>query len=155
MSTQLTAQQIAYFEAHADDNLVPNVIIASSISGFLSVVILTLRFVSRWIMLGRLRLDLSDWFLVVAWIFFMMFNIGWTLGTRYGIGRHIIFATDIRMLQIVSWHTLDSSFLANRVFDQGRNTRDSLNMDCLTYYRRPLLAMLDTCSRSPLSNSAF
>ncbi|KAI2633170.1 hypothetical protein GGS26DRAFT_590766 [Hypomontagnella submonticulosa] len=102
MSTQLTAQQIAYFEAHADDNLVPNVIIASSISGFLSVVILTLRFVSRWIMLGRLRLDLSDWFLVVAWIFFMMFNIGWTLGTRYGIGRHIIFATDIRMLQITS-----------------------------------------------------
>ncbi|KAI0378947.1 hypothetical protein F5Y04DRAFT_290669 [Hypomontagnella monticulosa] len=102
MSTELTPERIAYFEAHASDNMVPNIIAASSISGFLSVVILGLRFASRRIMLGRLRLDLSDWLIVIAWVFFMMFNVGWAMGTRYGLGRHIIFATDIRMLQITS-----------------------------------------------------
>ncbi|KAI1416809.1 hypothetical protein F5Y13DRAFT_204156 [Hypoxylon sp. FL1857] len=102
MSAQPTDEQIAYFMAHADDTLVPNIIATASVCGFLSVLVLVLRFIARWIMLGRLRLDISDGFIIIAWVLLIMVSSCWALGTRYGIGRHIIFATNIRMIQIVS-----------------------------------------------------
>ncbi|KAI0180162.1 hypothetical protein GGR52DRAFT_230252 [Hypoxylon sp. FL1284] len=102
MPGQLTNEQIAYFEAHANDSWVPNIIATVSVCVFLSVIILGIRFVSRWIMLGRLSLDLSDWFIIIAWLLLIVVSSSRALGTRYGLGRHILFATDIRMIHIVS-----------------------------------------------------
>ncbi|KUI61327.1 hypothetical protein VP1G_08505 [Cytospora mali] len=50
----------------------------------------------------RWYVHISDWFLIVAWVLFLGAAISLGLSTRYGDGRHIIFVTNRRMLQILS-----------------------------------------------------
>ncbi|KAI1436713.1 hypothetical protein GGR50DRAFT_185938 [Xylaria sp. CBS 124048] len=97
-----TPQDIAFMEAHADDTLVPNIIACVSICGIASIVFIGLRFSSQTLIRRQISLNLSDWFLLLSWLFFAIFAIAFALTTRAGGGRHIIFATDPRLLQILN-----------------------------------------------------
>lgn len=102
MAKAPTPDELAYMESHKSDTFIPNIIATAAICGTISTACVFLRLVSRRLAHRRFLFQLNDWMVVVAWIFFMTINICWALSTRWGVGRHIIFATDIRMIQIVS-----------------------------------------------------
>lgn len=107
-------------QEHADDNIVPNLIACSVICPILATIFIAFRLWSRQINHGRLMLDASDYLSIAAWVrfqsirvdlapetdevqfFYIPYNVVIGLITRYGAGRHIIFVTNPRMLQIVS-----------------------------------------------------
>lgn len=115
-----TPEQIAYMQEHASDNIVPNLIACSTICPILATIFIGFRLWSRRINHGRLKLDASDYLSIAAWVCFQSiqvelgpetdeeqilyipYNVVIGLITRYGAGRHIIFVTNPRMLQIVS-----------------------------------------------------
>lgn len=68
MSGVLTQEDLDYMRAHGDDNYKPDIIICTSICGIFSILFVVLRLYSRYIAVGRLRLELSDWLLLVAWV---------------------------------------------------------------------------------------
>ena len=108
---------IAYMKAHPHDTLVPNIIAASVICGVLATTCVVLRLTAR--RLSHTKIDLSDWMIVASWVLFMTLNVCWTLSTRYGVGRHILYATNMRMVHIVS-STLSLSSDQNRVMLQHK-----------------------------------
>lgn len=61
-----TQEQIAYMMAHIDDNLVPNIIIATSVCGAVATGFLFLRFYARRV--AEAALQMSDWLLAVGWV---------------------------------------------------------------------------------------
>lgn len=63
-----TPEQLAYYIAHASDTRVPNIIACASITAFFSTVFLLLRILGRWWQRNGLRLDLSDWLIILAWV---------------------------------------------------------------------------------------
>ncbi|KAI0154533.1 hypothetical protein GGR57DRAFT_465984 [Xylariaceae sp. FL1272] len=97
-----SAEEIAYYEAHADDNIVPNIIACATVAAIGATVFILLRLWSRRIHHGRLKLDISDYLALAAWFLYIPYNIFFGLITRYGAGRHIIFVTNPRLLQIFS-----------------------------------------------------
>ncbi|CAG8952807.1 hypothetical protein HYFRA_00009052 [Hymenoscyphus fraxineus] len=97
-----TPAQLAYFAAHPHDNLVPDIIACCSVCGIASVVFILLRLWARHLIHGRVVVNMSDWLLIIAFIFFAVFDICFALTTKYGSGRHIIYITDARMLQILN-----------------------------------------------------
>lgn len=115
-----TPEQIAYMQEHASDNIVPNLIACSTICPILATIFIGFRLWSRRINHGHLKLDASDYLSISAWVCFQSIQVDLTPGTdeeqilyipynvviglitRYGAGRHIIFVTNPRMLQIVS-----------------------------------------------------
>ncbi|RYO83906.1 hypothetical protein DL766_001733 [Monosporascus sp. MC13-8B] len=96
-----TEEQVAYMLAHPDDNLIPNIIACTSICGIASIVFLALRFSSQRLVSSR-GPTLSDWLLIIGWVFFAVFDVCFAMTTRYGGGKHIIYVTDPRMLQILN-----------------------------------------------------
>lgn len=89
-------------DAHRDETRAPGLVAACALTGVASVIIMALRFLSRRLLYGRLRLETSDWFLLTAWIFFVMVEIAWVVGAQSGIGRHAATIEDFHKIQIVS-----------------------------------------------------
>ncbi|KAF2965286.1 hypothetical protein GQX73_g8295 [Xylaria multiplex] len=102
MSALPTKDEINYMLAHASDTLVPNIIVCTSVCGIATIVFIGLRLYSQSLVRHDFYLNLSDWFLIIAWVFFAAFDIAFALTTRAGGGRHILFATDPRLLQILN-----------------------------------------------------
>ncbi|KAI1763486.1 hypothetical protein GGR53DRAFT_467259 [Hypoxylon sp. FL1150] len=61
-----------------------------------------MRIWSRKIARGHVMLDMSDWLLVGACVFYLGFVSTFAATTAYGEGRHIVFATNPRMLIITT-----------------------------------------------------
>ncbi|KAI0854546.1 hypothetical protein F4860DRAFT_499150 [Xylaria cubensis] len=95
-----TPEQIAYMKSHAGDNIGPNIIVCATISATAATIFIALRLWSRRIHHGSLKLDASDYLALIAWFFYIPYNVVFGLITRYGAGRHIIFVTNPRLLQI-------------------------------------------------------
>ncbi|POS80965.1 hypothetical protein DHEL01_v200638 [Diaporthe helianthi] len=62
-----TEEETAWMLEHKDDTLVPNIIACNVICGVISIIVLVLRFWSRRVSFGRLKIELSDWLFVIAW----------------------------------------------------------------------------------------
>ncbi|RYP41490.1 hypothetical protein DL767_000995 [Monosporascus sp. MG133] len=95
-------RDMAWLQAHAHETLVPNMIVCASVCSAATVAFVVLRLRSRWIMHGYLRLEASDWLILISFLFFAAFVICFGLTTLYGAGRHAIAVTDRRKLQILS-----------------------------------------------------
>ncbi|KAI1258798.1 hypothetical protein F5Y18DRAFT_412152 [Xylariaceae sp. FL1019] len=95
-------EDVAYMLAHASDSLIPDIIACTSICGVAATVFLILRLYCQWLTPDRKMARLADWFMVIAWVFFITFDIVFASTTRYGGGRHILFASDTRLLQILN-----------------------------------------------------
>jgi hypothetical protein len=65
--SQITPAELAYFEAHASDNLGPNIIASNVITAVFSTFFVVLRVIGRRLTNNSLRLHSSDWLLIVAW----------------------------------------------------------------------------------------
>ncbi|KAI1483094.1 hypothetical protein F4774DRAFT_210318 [Daldinia eschscholtzii] len=98
----LTAEEITWMLEHADDNRVPNFIACATINGVIATTCIVLRLWSRCIQQHRLHLITSDWLAVAAWVAFVGCVISSCLSTRYGLGRHVIFASDLRLFCITN-----------------------------------------------------
>ncbi|KAK5634921.1 hypothetical protein RRF57_010633 [Xylaria bambusicola] len=102
MGFELSQHELEWQYEHRHETRVPGLIMACVCTAVASVVIVGLRLLSRRLLHGRLHLDASDWFLLVAWMSFAAVNISWAVGTKFGIGRHALVVTDIRKVQIIS-----------------------------------------------------
>ncbi|KAI2768087.1 hypothetical protein F4815DRAFT_68448 [Daldinia loculata] len=105
MTPRPSQEQIAYMLAHKNDSLVPNIIAACSICGVASTVFILLRLYSQYLVFRKFRVTQSDILLLIAWCFAAAFTIGLAIIIKYGGGRHVIFVTDPRMLNI--WKVCD------------------------------------------------
>ncbi|KAI1808962.1 hypothetical protein F4811DRAFT_499636 [Daldinia bambusicola] len=114
--TGLTAEQAAHLLTLSHENRSAGVIAGSVCCIVLSIVSVVMRFYSRKLLSGYLRLDLSDWLIVFALIFSLAFFTNILVGLHYGIARHIVFVEDIRSVVIIllcedGFHPLSMGFL--------------------------------------------
>ncbi|KAI0107963.1 hypothetical protein F4776DRAFT_416780 [Hypoxylon sp. NC0597] len=93
-----SAEQIAYMMAHASDNLRPNIIVCVSICGFLATLFVAVRLFARW--LHGNTLLLADYLIIFALCLYIPFCVTLGLCTNSGLGKHALFVTDARLLQI-------------------------------------------------------
>ncbi|RYC55773.1 hypothetical protein CHU98_g10435 [Xylaria longipes] len=100
MGFEPSEQELEWQLEHRDETQVPGLIAACVSTAIASVIIISLRFLSRRLLHGRLRLEADDWLVLVAWVFFAVLDVSWAVGTKYGIGRHAVVVTDVRMVQI-------------------------------------------------------
>ncbi|KAI5916989.1 hypothetical protein F4810DRAFT_716903 [Camillea tinctor] len=94
-----TADELAYTIAHGDADLTPNIIIYVSICASAATIFVIVRLIARHMTYKRLRLDLSDWLIIGAWVFTLIFNILLGVVTKYGGAEHV-YNIDPRRLQI-------------------------------------------------------
>ncbi|RYP56733.1 hypothetical protein DL770_010818 [Monosporascus sp. CRB-9-2] len=97
-----TEEELAYMLAHENETRVTDVIACVVVCGVATTVFLALRLYARTDARRCWRLDLSDWLMVFAWASFQVYNFFFGLTTRFGGGRHAIYVSDNRMLQICS-----------------------------------------------------
>ncbi|KAF4630097.1 hypothetical protein G7Y89_g8043 [Cudoniella acicularis] len=97
-----TASELAYYEAHPNDNLVPDILACCSICSVASAIFILFRLWARRLVYGRLHVNATDWLLIIAWVFYIVFDVCFALTTKYGGGRHIIYITDAKILQILN-----------------------------------------------------
>ncbi|KAG6358972.1 hypothetical protein INS49_012492 [Diaporthe citri] len=97
-----TEEEIAWMMEHKEDTLVPNILACNIICGVASIIVLVLRFWSRRVSYGRIRVETSDFLFIIAWFWYIGYLVCFSVTTRYGEGLHIIFVTDGRLLQIWS-----------------------------------------------------
>ncbi|KAI8955625.1 hypothetical protein F4801DRAFT_273861 [Xylaria longipes] len=102
MGFEPSEQELEWQLEHRDETQVPGLIAACVSTAIASVIIISLRFLSRRLLHGRLRLEADDWLVLVAWVFFAVLDVSWAVGTKYGIGRHAVVVTDVRMVQILA-----------------------------------------------------
>ncbi|KAI2468305.1 hypothetical protein F4781DRAFT_399075 [Annulohypoxylon bovei var. microspora] len=95
-------EEVSWMLERPEDNLVPNIIACNTVAAFTATVFIILRLWSRHIQHGRIQLAASDWFAVGAWGCFIGYTVFAALGTRYGLGRHVVFASNARLLTIVN-----------------------------------------------------
>ncbi|KAI0408803.1 hypothetical protein F4802DRAFT_367946 [Xylaria palmicola] len=93
-------EEIAWMLARPHDSLIPDIIACAAVTLAAATVFVGLRLWSRRIVNGRLHLDVSDWFAVAAWVFYVVYTALIILLTHYGLGRHIVFVTNARLLGI-------------------------------------------------------
>ncbi|KAI1409847.1 hypothetical protein F5Y13DRAFT_169053 [Hypoxylon sp. FL1857] len=93
-----TPEQIAYMMAHASDDLRPNIIVCVSICAFLAVLFVGTRLYARW--LHGNTLLLADYLIIFALFLYIPFCVALALCTNSGLGKHALFVTDPRLLQI-------------------------------------------------------
>ncbi|KAI2463957.1 hypothetical protein F4781DRAFT_95366 [Annulohypoxylon bovei var. microspora] len=91
-------EQVAYMVAHASDDLRPNIIVCVSVCAFLSVVFVATRLFARW--LHGNTLLLADYLIIFALCLYIPFCVALGICTNAGLGKHAIFITDARLLQI-------------------------------------------------------
>ncbi|KAI1334249.1 hypothetical protein F5Y15DRAFT_402454 [Xylariaceae sp. FL0016] len=97
-----TPEQLQYWTAHASDTRVPNIIACVVITGFFSTLFVLARITGRRMLNGSLQLHISDWMVIVAWVFFVPCIVFFAMLTPYGGGRHVIYITNSYMLQVFS-----------------------------------------------------
>ncbi|KAI1361166.1 hypothetical protein F5Y08DRAFT_26870 [Xylaria arbuscula] len=102
MSFELPPQELEWQYEHRHETRVPGLIMACVCTAVASVVVVGLRLLSRRLLHDRLHLDVSDWFLLAAWVFFAAGNVSWAVGTKFGIGRHAVVITNIRKVQVLA-----------------------------------------------------
>ncbi|KAI2625567.1 hypothetical protein GGR54DRAFT_505314 [Hypoxylon sp. NC1633] len=100
MSNLPSKEQVAYMLAHEDDSLVSKIVTSCSVCGAASTVFIVLRLYTQNLVFRTLRLTRSDSLLILAWILYVTFLSLFASTTQHGGGRHIIFATNPRLLQI-------------------------------------------------------
>ncbi|OTB06303.1 hypothetical protein M426DRAFT_319043 [Hypoxylon sp. CI-4A] len=91
-------EQIADMMAHASDNVRPNIIACVAICAFLAVVFVATRLFARY--LHGNTLLLADYLIIFALGLYIPFCVALALCTNSGLGKHAIFVTDARLLQI-------------------------------------------------------
>ncbi|KAI1109750.1 hypothetical protein F5Y14DRAFT_391642 [Nemania sp. NC0429] len=99
-------------DGYRDETRASGLIAACALTGVASVIILALRFLSRRLLHGRLRLETSDWFILVAWVSFVMVDIALAVGAQSGIGRHATTVEDFHKIQILAVVSEAAYFLA-------------------------------------------
>ncbi|KAI0020249.1 hypothetical protein F4780DRAFT_374572 [Xylariomycetidae sp. FL0641] len=97
-----TEEQVIWMQEHSSDTRVPDIIAACSILPVAASIFVVLRLISRRLLRGSMRLYANDWLVLVAWFLYMVFIVCLGVTTGYGAGRHIIYATDVRLLQILN-----------------------------------------------------
>ncbi|KAI0184090.1 hypothetical protein EV127DRAFT_505609 [Xylaria flabelliformis] len=102
MGFEPSEQEMEWQLEHRDETQIPGLIAACVSTAIASVIIIGLRLLSRRLLHGRLRLETDDWLIFVSWVFFAVLDISWVVGTKYGIGRHAVVVTDVRMVQILA-----------------------------------------------------
>ncbi|KAI1756885.1 hypothetical protein F4782DRAFT_549283 [Xylaria castorea] len=102
MSFELSEQELEWQLQHRDETHIAGLVAACVSTAIASTVIIGLRLLSRRLLHGRLRLGTDDWLMLVAWVFFAVLDVSWAVGTKYGIGRHAVVVTDVRMVQILA-----------------------------------------------------
>ncbi|KAH9908271.1 hypothetical protein F4778DRAFT_342341 [Xylariomycetidae sp. FL2044] len=100
MASPFTPEEYGYLVAHRADTRVPAVFGVVVPCIVLSVFFVALRLEARRLSFGRLRLDLSDWLIVMALVFSLSFYLIIAVSTAYGLGRHITAVPNIRLLVI-------------------------------------------------------
>ncbi|KAI1288581.1 hypothetical protein F5Y03DRAFT_379733 [Xylaria venustula] len=95
-------EEFSWMLAHAHDSKVPNLIAASTVALTIATISIALRLLARRLQYDSQRLVVSDWLAIIAWIFFVADCVFINLGTRYGLGRHVIFASNPRLLVITN-----------------------------------------------------
>ncbi|KAI3400055.1 hypothetical protein diail_4593 [Diaporthe ilicicola] len=95
-------EQLQYWMEHKSDTRVPNIIICATITAVLSTVFVVLRFVGRWLQHRTWRPAQNDWFVLAAWVFYIVSDVCFAMLTPYGGGRHVIYITNPYMLQVFS-----------------------------------------------------
>ncbi|KAJ2972262.1 hypothetical protein NUW58_g9222 [Xylaria curta] len=91
-------EQIADMMAHASDDQRPSIIACVSISAFLATIIVGARLFARLIQ-GNVLL-IADYLISFALCLFIPYCVALALATDSGLGKHVIFVTDLRLLQI-------------------------------------------------------
>lgn len=112
MGLRLLEKEREWQYEHRDDTQVPGLIATCVSTTITSVIILTLRLLSRRLSQGCLHLEVSDWLILIAWVFLMIMDVSWSVGTRYGIGRHAVVITDMHIIQILAVICEAAYFLA-------------------------------------------
>ncbi|KAI0402872.1 hypothetical protein F4802DRAFT_574104 [Xylaria palmicola] len=87
---------------HRDETRVPGLIAACIISTIISTIIIALRLISRRLFYGRIRIDASDWLVIVAWALLATVNVSAGISAIHGVGRHLIAVTDVHKVQILA-----------------------------------------------------
>lgn len=95
-----TADEIAYYEAHASDNQQAKLYAAAISTTILCWLFIALRFVARWKIKAGFQSD--DWLIVAAGLAFTCYPIGVFILLSVGFGRHIIFVTNSQLMVEVS-----------------------------------------------------
>jgi hypothetical protein len=86
--SEIPPAELEYFEKHASDTLVPNMIACAVITAFFSTLFVILRLLGRRLTRGPFRVHISDWLLLVAWVRAFhgdksMRVLSWTPPARY------------------------------------------------------------------------
>ncbi|KAI0972146.1 hypothetical protein F4678DRAFT_472144 [Xylaria arbuscula] len=102
MGTQSTQEDIARVLPGENDTLVPNIYACSIVTSVASAAVILFRLWARRLAHGGIFLDISDWLLVAAWVFFIAALASFSLAARYGLGRHFMFITNVRLFYIWS-----------------------------------------------------
>ncbi|KAI1417948.1 hypothetical protein F5Y13DRAFT_199079 [Hypoxylon sp. FL1857] len=97
-----TKEKLAYMLAHKADTRAPSIVSCSIVCVGLAVAFVVLRIFSRHFAFQSLVLELSDWFILTALVFFITSCVLIADSTYYGFGRHIIAVTDVRMMVILN-----------------------------------------------------
>ncbi|KAI0532438.1 hypothetical protein GGR58DRAFT_490195 [Xylaria digitata] len=102
MTTPYSPEELDYFREHKSDSKVTLVIVSATISALGTTLVVVLRLLSCWLFNGRLKLGVSDWLVLVAWTFNLLFATTLAISTRWGLGRHVLYATDPKLLSYSS-----------------------------------------------------
>ncbi|KAI8631140.1 hypothetical protein F5Y19DRAFT_425215 [Xylariaceae sp. FL1651] len=97
MANSLSDSEKAWMLAHINESLVPNIIICIAICGTASILFVGLRLWSRQIVFGYIRLEPSDWLILVALVFYAAQAVLLGVATEFGTGHHVIVVTNFRM----------------------------------------------------------
>ncbi|PVI02403.1 hypothetical protein DM02DRAFT_559798 [Periconia macrospinosa] len=95
-----SASDITYMMAHATEDRRPNFITANSICLALAVIAVALRFLSR--SLARIPFQLDDWTIIIALAIHIVFCGTMLSLVHFGMGRHVIFLTDVKSFTIIA-----------------------------------------------------
>ncbi|KAI0546368.1 hypothetical protein F4679DRAFT_557725 [Xylaria curta] len=97
-----TSEEVSWQLARPQDSLVTSVVAASAICSALATVFVGLRIWSKRLLHGKIRLEINDIFCIVALVFFYGTETVIAVATLYGLGRHVAFIEDIRLVHILA-----------------------------------------------------
>ncbi|KAJ2985945.1 hypothetical protein NUW58_g5266 [Xylaria curta] len=102
MGFRPSEQDLDWQNEHRDETRVLELIVACVSTAAASIVITILRLYSRRLLHRRLCLEAADWLLLVAWACFTILDVSWAVGTKYGLGRHAVVATNLHAARILA-----------------------------------------------------
>ncbi|KAI0860558.1 hypothetical protein F4860DRAFT_478841 [Xylaria cubensis] len=97
-----TPEEAAWQLARPQDSFVTGLVVTSAICSALATVFVGLRIWSKRLLHGKFRLEINDLFCVAALIFFYGTETVIAVATLYGLGRHVVFIKDTRLVFILA-----------------------------------------------------